>query len=35
MLEALCNQMQCKGLILLGEIVEGTEGEEDEVFLSL
>jgi hypothetical protein len=35
MLEALCTQMQCKGLLLLGEIVEGGEGEKDEVFISL
>ncbi|KAJ7709245.1 hypothetical protein B0H14DRAFT_2646398 [Mycena olivaceomarginata] len=34
-LEALCAQMGCKGMIILGELVEGEEGEEEEVFLSL
>ncbi|KAJ7821080.1 hypothetical protein B0H14DRAFT_2599446 [Mycena olivaceomarginata] len=34
-LEVLGAQMQCKGLILLGEIVVGEEGDEDEVFLSM
>ncbi|KAF8208557.1 hypothetical protein K438DRAFT_1754442 [Mycena galopus ATCC 62051] len=35
MLETLCAQLQCKGILLLGEIVEGEEGEEGEVFISM
>ncbi|KAJ7789648.1 hypothetical protein B0H14DRAFT_3502764 [Mycena olivaceomarginata] len=31
-LETLCAQMKCKGLLILGEIVEG---DDDEVFLSM
>lgn len=34
-LEALCNQMQCKGLLLLGEILEDEADEDREVFLSM
>jgi hypothetical protein len=31
-LDSLCAQMQCKGIVLLGEIVDGGD---DEVFLSM
>jgi hypothetical protein len=31
-LDSMCAQMQCKGIVLLGEIVDG---DDDEVFLSM
>jgi hypothetical protein len=35
-LDALCSQLQCKGVLTLGEIVDGEEGDgSGEVFLSM
>jgi hypothetical protein len=35
-LDALCAQLQCKGMLTLGEIVDDEEGDESgEVFLSM
>ncbi|KAF8195154.1 hypothetical protein K438DRAFT_1968484 [Mycena galopus ATCC 62051] len=35
MLNTICAQMKCQGILMLGEIVDGGEDDEDKIFLSM